>query len=310
MTGVGLLGYLPSPPSNGFSIGSLRVHLYGFLIAVAVVAAVWFAQRRWDKIGGAAGVFTNLAYWAVPGGLIGARLYSVITSWQQDTGGRFVRVFEIWQGGLGIWGGVAGGVALGLVGVRRARLPLAPVLDCVAPALLLAQAIGRWGNYFNQELYGRPSGLPWAVRIDHPSGAATAATFQPTFLYESLWDLAGVGLIIWAERRFRIRRGYLFALYAAYYTLGRFWVEYLRIDPAHKYGPFRLNDWTSIVVFTAAVLLLVTKGRWRPGLPRAGDPLPAGTPGTVPTAADRAPERKEEPDSEKAGPVPGYRSPT
>ncbi|MBO0731997.1 MAG: prolipoprotein diacylglyceryl transferase, partial [Acidimicrobiaceae bacterium] len=274
--------FIPSPPANGFSIGPVRIHVYGFLIAVGVVAAVWLAQRQWRRIGGADGVMTTLAFWAVPGGLIGARLYSVITSWQQDTGGHILRAFAIWQGGLGIWGGVAGGVALGYVGIRRARLPLAPVLDCVAPALLLAQAIGRWGNYFNQELYGRVSGLPWAVRIDHPDGAATAGTFQPTFLYESLWDLFGVGVVIWAERRFHIRRGYLFALYAAFYTAGRFWTEYLRIDPAHKYGPFRLNDWTAILVFAVAVILLATRGRWRPGLERAGDPLPAGTPGMAP----------------------------
>ena len=274
MTGASLLGYIPSPSTSGISIGSLRLHVYGVLIALGVGAAVWLTQRRWSHIGGAPGTMANLAVWGVPGGLIGARLYSVITSYQQDTGGQFIKVFEIWKGGLGIWGGIAGGVGLGLVGAHQARLPRAPLLDCVAPGLLLAQAIGRWGNYFNQELYGKPSGLPWAVKIDHPSGAAAAGTFQPTFLYESLWDLAGVGVLIWAERRFRIRRGYLLALYAALYTAGRFWIEYLRIDPAHKIGPLRLNDWTAIMVFVVAVALLCTTGRWRPGLRRAGDPLP------------------------------------
>ncbi|MCU4184551.1 prolipoprotein diacylglyceryl transferase [Acidiferrimicrobium sp. IK] len=286
-----MLAYLPSPPTSGLSLGPFRLHVYGLLIAAGVVAAVWLAQRRWRDIGGAPGTWSMLAVWGVPGGLVGSRIYSVITSWQADTGGHWYRIFAIWQGGLGIWGGIAGGVALGLIGARRHHLRIPPLLDTVAPALVLAQAVGRWGNYFNQELYGRPSGLPWAVKIDQPVHCSSVtncvpyppgvSTFQPTFLYESIWDLAVVGLLILAGRKLRIRRGYLFALYVALYTVGRFWTEYLRVDEAHKLGPFRLNDWVSIATFVAAMAVLLVLGRARPGDERVGDPLRPGEPGTV-----------------------------
>ena len=279
----GYLAYIPSPPANGISVGPFRLHVYGVMIALGVLAAVWLAQRRWEAIGGKPGTMAALAVWGVPGGLIGSRLYSLATSWQVDTQGHWYRAFEIWRGGLGIWGGVVGGIALGAVGARRHGLPFPPLLDCVAPAFALAQAVGRWGNYFNQELYGRPSGLPWAVKIDNPQVPGHAyppgTTFQPTFLYECLWDLAVVGIVIWVERRFRIRRGYLIAAYSAAYTFGRFWTEYLRIDEAHRYLGLRLNDWTSIIVFVAALAVLVLRGRAKEGDECSGDPLPASAAG-------------------------------
>jgi len=260
------------------------------LIAVAVLVAAWLAQRRWVRLGGFAGTMVPIAFWAVIGGLVGARLYSVVTSWGQDVpNGNPVEIFEIWNGGLGIWGGVGGGVLAGWLRARRLGVPLPPLLDVAAPCLPLAQAIGRWGNYFNQELFGLPSKLPWAVRITnlpqleqlpkkyqpdmnapHPAG-----TFQPTFLYECLWDLATVGLLLWVERKFKLRRGSLFAVYAALYTLGRFFTEYIRIDPAHRYLGLRLNDWTSVGVFAVSVLVLVLWGRAAPGRELVGDPLPA-----------------------------------
>ncbi len=291
-----VLAYIPSPSTSGISVGPVRLHVYGLMIALGIAAAVWLAQRRWEAIGGAPGTMAALAVWGVPGGLIGARVYSLITSWNVDTnGGRFLDAFQIWRGGLGIWGGVIGGIALGAVGVRRAGLRLAPLLDCVAPAFALAQAVGRWGNYFNQELYGRPSHLPWAVKIDNPPGYPAGTTFQPTFLYECLWDLIVCVLVIAVERRFRIRRGYLLAAYAALYTFGRFFTEYLRIDDAHRFLGLRLNDWTSVVVFVAASVLLFTRGRARPGDECAGDPLTpdddteeAGS-GEDPTADDEPP---------------------
>ena len=283
-----LPAYLPSPSTNGLSIGPLRLHVYGLLIACGIAAAVWLSQRRWERIGGEPGTMAKLALWGVPGGLIGARVYSLATSWGVDTNGHWLRAFAIWQGGLGIWGGVIGGIALGLVGARRYHLPMRPLLDCVAPAFALAQAIGRWGNYFNQELYGRPSKWPWAVRIDNPPGFAPHSTFQPTFLYECIWDLVVLGLVIWVERRFRIRRGYLIAAYAAFYTFGRFWTEYLRIDNAHRFLGLRLNDWTSIVVFVVATVVLLTRGRAAEGDECAGDPLPPaqGTAGSAAAPAE------------------------
>ena len=275
MISTAVLAYIPSPPTNGISLGPVRLHVYGLLIACGIVAAVWLSQRRWEQIGGAQGTMANIALWGVPGGLIGARIYSLITSWQVDTAGHWYRGFEIWRGGLGIWGGVVGGIAGGALGARHYRLPVKPLLDCIAPAFALGQVIGRWGNYFNQELYGRPSGLPWAVKIDNPPGYAPHSTFQPTFLYESIWDLIVLVLVIWAERRFRIRRGYLVFAYASFYTFGRFWTEYLRIDNAHRWLGLRLNDWTSIVVFVAATAILLLRGRAGPGDDRASDPLPA-----------------------------------
>lgn len=277
------LAYIPSPPTNGMSIGSVRLHIYGFMIALGIAAAVWLSQRRWEAIGGQPGTMSALAVWGVPGGLIGARVYSLVTSWQADTGGHWIRAFEIWQGGLGIWGGVVGGILLGLVGVRRAGLRAAPLVDCVAPAFVLAQAIGRWGNYFNQELYGSPTHLPWAVKITNPVHCSSVTqctpyppgvtTFQPTFLYECIWDLFACWAIIAIERRFRIKRGYLIAVYAAVYTFGRFFTEYMRVDEAHRYFGLRLNDWTSIGVFVIASAVVLIFGRAAPGQERSGEPL-------------------------------------
>jgi prolipoprotein diacylglyceryl transferase len=287
-----VIGYIPSPPSNGITVGSFELHLYGLLIAIGVLVAAWFAQRRWVKLGGFSGTMVPIAFWAVVGGLIGARLYSVVTSWQQDTGGNPLQIFEIWNGGLGIWGGVAGGVLGGWLAARRMHVPLPPLLDVVAPAIPLGQAIGRWGNYFNQELFGLPSKLPWAVRITDQAqlgniyppkyrpptvdGLYLPGTFQPTFLYECIWDLVTVGLLLLIERKVRLRRGYLFAAYAAIYTFGRFFTEYLRIDPSHRYLGLRLNDWTSIGVFLCASAILLLKGRPEPGDDLVGEPLPAG----------------------------------
>lgn len=300
--------YLPSPPTNGVSLGPLRLHFYGLIIAAGVVAAVWLAQKRWEGRGGKSGTMTTLALWGVPTGLVGARVYSVITSWQADTGGHWYRAFEIWQGGLGIWGGVAVGVVFGLIGARRHHIDWRAALDCAAPALVLAQGMGRWGNYFNQELYGGPSHLPWAVYIDHPVHCSSVTncvpyvgvhTFQPTFLYESIWDLACVGFIIWIERRFRIRKGYLFWAYAALYTMGRFVTEYLRVDEAHRYLGLRLNDWVSVAVFAVSVTVLLTRGRLRgEGGQRAGDPIAALAPAAL--APSPAPPGSGEPASASA----------
>jgi prolipoprotein diacylglyceryl transferase len=278
MMPAAFVSYIPSPPSNGYSIGGFRLHIYGLMIALGIVAAVWLSQRRWSAIGGQAGTMASLAVWGVPGGLIGSRIYSLATSWQIDTNGHFLQAFEIWKGGLGIWGGVLGGIATGAYGAHRAGLRVAPLLDCVAPAFALAQAVGRWGNYFNQELYGWHSSLPWALRIDHPNGfGSRPATFQPTFLYECIWDLIVCLLVIQVEKRYRIRRGYLVTVYAALYTFGRFFTEWMRIDNAHRFLGLRLNDWTSILVFIAAVAVLFLRGRAAPSDERAGDPLPEGS---------------------------------
>ena len=305
-----MVGYIPSPPANGISLGPVELHFYGLLIAAGVVAATWLAQRRWQRLGGFRGSLVPIALWAVVAGLICARLYSVATSWQQDTGGNPLRAFAIWEGGLGIWGGVAGGVLGGWLRARRMKVPLAPLLDVVAPTLAIGQALGRWGNYFNQELFGLPSKLPWAVKITDQSelanifpakyrtpmvdGRYLPGTFQPTFLYECIWDLATFGLLLLIERKVKLRRGYLFGAYVSLYTFGRFFVEYIRIDPAHRYLGLRLNDWTSVVLFVASSALVLWKGRPRPRLEGAGTDAPAdlvGAPLPAPLlAAERARE--------------------
>jgi len=262
---VRLLAYLPSPSSNGVQLGPLRLRAYGLLIALGVFAAIWLADRRWQARGGEAGTVASLAMWAVPGGLVGARLYHIATDYELYTH-HPLNMVKVWQGGLGIWGGIAGGLGVGAIYLRRHHLSLRDMMDTVAPALPLAQAIGRWGNWFNQELYGRPTTLPWGLEIDaahRPAAYPAVHTFQPTFLYESIWDLIVVAIVLWVEKRVRLRRGYLFAVYVAAYTFGRFFTEYLRIDFAHKFLGLRLNDWTSIIVFLVATGLLLTKGRAR-----------------------------------------------
>jgi prolipoprotein diacylglyceryl transferase len=257
-----LLAYLPSPSSGEIRIGPLPLRAYGLLIALGVYAAVVVAGRRYRRRGGDPELITAIAIWAVPGGIIGARIYHVATDYELYTH-HLTGIFKIWDGGLGIWGGVLGGVAVGAWVAHRRGADVRMLLDVVAPALPLAQAIGRWGNYFNQELFGRPTTLPWALKIDvahRPLQYAQYKTFQPTFLYECLWDLAVVGVVLLVERRARLRKGYLFAVYVAAYTFGRFWIESLRIDFAHKFLGLRLNDWTSIVVFVVAVGFIV-RGR-------------------------------------------------
>jgi prolipoprotein diacylglyceryl transferase len=249
-----MLAFIPSPSDGAIHLGPLQLRAYGLMIALGVLAGVKVASTRWARRGGNADDVVAVATIAVPAGLVGARLYHVITDYQRFEG-RWLHVFAIWEGGLGIWGGVALGGLTGWLVARRRGCDATLMLDMCAPAIPLAQAIGRWGNWFNQELFGRPSKLPWAVKIDvahRPDKYVAYSTFHPTFLYECLWNLVVVGVVLWAERRLRFRPGGLFALYVATYTFGRFWTELLRIDDAHHILGLRLNDWTSIVVFVLA----------------------------------------------------------
>jgi prolipoprotein diacylglyceryl transferase len=261
MVAMHLLASIPSPSSGAIHLGPLQIRAYGLMIAIGVVAAVKFASWRWEQRGGKPEDLTAMATWAVPAGLVGARLYHVATDYQRFQG-QWLDAFAIWKGGLGIWGGVALGALVGVIVARRRGCDAAAMLDACAPAIPLAQAIGRVGNWFNQELFGKPSGLPWAVRIDvahRPDAYVAVPTFQPTFLYEILWNLLVVGVVLLVERRTRLRTGSLFAVYVAAYTVGRFWIEALRIDDAHHILGLRLNDWTSIVVFVGAMTVLAVR---------------------------------------------------
>jgi len=213
---------------------------------------VWLAQRRMAQRGQDPEVVTSLAMWGVPFGVVGGRLYHVITD-NQRYRGEWIEAFKVWEGGLGIWGAVAGGVLGGLIAAKRANLELSEVFYAIAPAIPLAQAIGRVGNWFNQELFGRPSSLPWALEIDQanrPPGFVDSPAFHPTFLYEALWNLGVVVLVIWVVPKVlpRLRLGYEFAVYIGLYTVGRLWIELLRIDAANEILGQRINVWTSLIV--------------------------------------------------------------
>ncbi|MBP0456048.1 prolipoprotein diacylglyceryl transferase [Streptomyces montanisoli] len=265
--------YLPSPPTGVVHLGPIPLRAYAFCIIVGVFVAVWVGTRRWTSRGGSKHTIGDVAVWAVPFGIVGGRLYHVVTSPDAYFGehGDPIRALYVWQGGLGIWGAVAFGALGAWIGCRRLGVPLPAFTDAIAPGLAFAQAIGRWGNWFNQELYGRPTHLPWGLTIDpahRPAASLDVATYHPTFLYESLWDIGVALLVIWAGRRFALGHGRTFALYVAAYTAGRFWIEYLRIDQAHHFWGLRLNDWTSILVFTGAVICLMVSARRHPGVER------------------------------------------
>lgn len=262
---------IPSPDQGSWAIGPVPVRAYALAIIVGIVVAIWVGNKRYVARGGRPGLITDVALWAVPFGIIGGRLYHVLSDWQIYFGpdGRgFVAALRIWDGGLGIWGAVALGALGAWIGARRQGVPLPPIGDAIAPGIALAQAIGRWGNWFNQELFGRPTDLPWGLEIaveNRPAGYEDFATFHPTFLYESLW-LVGVALVvIWADRRFSMGHGRAFALYVLLYVSGRLWIELLRIDPANTVAGLRLNVWTSIIVAIGAIVFLVWSARVRPG---------------------------------------------
>jgi prolipoprotein diacylglyceryl transferase len=265
-----LLGSIPSPSSGNLG----PFHMYGLILAAGVLVAVWFAEHRWRRRGYPRDGIYDISFWVVIWGVIGARLYHVITDYQlfeHDP----LRAVQIWKGGLGIWGAVIGGGIAVIVVTRRRHMPTLAVMDCMAPAIVLAQAIGRWGNYFNQELFGKPSTLPWALEIapaHRPAGYVQYATFQPTFLYESLACLAICGILLLVEHRAALKLGQTFALYVILYTFARFWFENMRIDPAHHIAGLRLNAWVSIAVCLLGIVWFVWLGRHQPAQHRPGDP--------------------------------------
>jgi len=251
-------------------LGPLKLNAYGAMIALGVVAAVWLSGRRLEKRGaGTREDMSAIALWGVPAGVIGGRLYHVITDWELFSG-HPERIIQIWKGGLGIWGGIFLGVIVGIWEGRRRGISTAVLLTCVAPALPLAQSIGRWGNWFNQELFGRPTTLPWGLEVSafhtRQAGFPVGTLFHPTFLYESLACLALCGMLLLLDKVVK-RDGYLFLYYTAGYTLFRFFNEGLRIDPAHSAGGLRLNQWVSIVVFAVSVSMLVLPRRAKSDLP-------------------------------------------
>ena len=279
-----VLAYFPSPAQGVWYLGPVPIRAYALCIIAGIIAALVIGDRRWVARGGERGVIYDIALWAVPFGLIGGRLYHLITDWRTyfgEGGAGPAAALRIWEGGLGIWGAVALGGVGAWIACRRRGIPLPAFGDAVAPGIVLAQAIGRLGNYFNQELYGRETTVPWGMEIFYrrdPSGMVdvhsldgvstgqVAAVVHPTFLYELLWNLAVFVLLIWVDRRYRIGHGRLFALYVAAYCVGRFWVELLRDDTATQIAGIRINVFTATFVFIGAVvyILLAPKGREDP----------------------------------------------
>lgn len=261
---TGWLASIPSPPGKTIDIGPLSIRAYGLAIGAGVVVAVLIAQRRWRRAGGDPDDISSLAMWAVVAGLIGARAWHVMTDWHRFDGRR-IEVLYVWKGGLGIPGGLLAGVLVGAWLARRRGLPVARVLDAAAPAIAVAQAIGRLGNWFNQELFGRPTDAWWGLRIDpahRPDRYADQATFVPTFAVEALWNLALAGALVMIGRRFRLRDGQVFTLYVLGYGLGRVWVETLRIDPAAHVGGVRFNlIVAALAAAGAAVVFVVRRAR-------------------------------------------------
>src|SRR3954447_12152049 len=274
---VPLLAFLPSPSSNGFHVGPLLFRAYGICYVFAVLAAVVITGRRCAKHGGDPALAQECALYGFPAGLIGGRIYFLLTSWNEGPDAWW-GPFAIWKGGLGIWGGIAGGVLAGLWVLRRRGADIPVFMDCVAPALLVAQAIGRVGHWFNQELFGGPTTLPWALKIDpahRPSGYEQYATFHPTFLYEIVWNLALAGVLVWLGHHRRIPPPGLFALYVAGYSLGRIAEELLRVEPAHHILGLRLNSYVATTLFVAGVAWFVRVQRRGPDERSAPPPRPA-----------------------------------
>jgi prolipoprotein diacylglyceryl transferase len=266
---VSVLAAIPSPAQGVWHLGPLPVRAYALCIIAGIALACWISEKRWVARGGAPGDVLDIAVWAVPFGIVGGRLYHVVTTPEPyfGEGGDPLRAVAIWEGGLGIWGAIALGGVGAWIACRRRGIPLPAFADAIAPGLLVAQAVGRLGNWFNQELYGSPTTLPWALQIDRAHrlpGYLDAATYHPTFLYELLWNLAAAAVVVWADRRWRLSHGRVFALYVALYCAGRLWIEMLRIDTAEHFFGLRLNVFTAAVVGLLAVAYLV----WQRGRPR------------------------------------------
>ena len=263
VSGAHLLASIPAPGFRGFSLGPFDVRLYALSLLAGIAAATWITMRRWKAGGGDPDLVLEVALWSVLAGIIGARIYHDITSSNQ-LGSQWYAPFAIWEGGLGIWGGVAAGVAVGAIVVRRRGASVFRFMDAAAPALLVAQGIGRFGNYFNQELFGGPTDLPWALEVDgryRPAAYPLDATYHPTFLYEMLWNFAGAALLVWIGRRYRIRPPGLFCLYVAIYSLGRIFWEQLRVDPSRMLLGQRLNFYVALGLLIGAVLAFVWSQR-------------------------------------------------
>jgi len=301
--------FIPSPSQGVWHLGPLPLRAYAICILIGIFAGYWLGRRRWVARGGSAEVLADVIMWAVPFGLVGARIYHVLTDAELyfGEGKHPIDALKIWNGGLGIWGAVAFGALGAWIACRRHKVPFLAVADAMAPGIALAQVIGRFGNYFNQELFGRPTDHWWGLEIDpahRPAGFQDFGTFHPTFLYEAIWNVGVIALVILVGRRYALGHGRAFALYVAGYTAGRAWIEDLRIDTVNEFAGLRLNVWTSIVLFIAAVAFFILSARLKPG---QEDVSTTPTDDTPPTDTD--PSTAEAPSATTPGAEPSATTP-
>lgn len=262
---------IPSPSTGVIYLGPLPVRAYSLFIILGIFVAIWLGNKRWIAKGGKPGQVSDVALFAVPFGIIGGRIYHVATDWEKyfGSGQNWIDALKIWNGGLGIWGAILFGGVGAWIGCKYYKIYLPPFADAIAPGIIFAQAIGRLGNYFNQELFGKPTDLAWGLEIAEkfrPQGFESFTTFHPTFLYEIIWNvLIGFGLI-YLDRKYKIGHGRLFALYVSLYSLGRLFIENLRIDEARLILGFRFNVFTSLVVIVGGLIYFVISNRSKPGI--------------------------------------------
>ncbi len=265
---MNILNSIPSPDVSSFELGPIRVHFYALFILLGIALAIWIGSRRFKQRGGQAGMILDIALWAVPFGIVGGRIFHVLTHWDYYfyAGADLTKVFAVWEGGLAIFGALLLGSVGAFIGARTAGIKFLAFADAIAPGVLVAQAIGRIGNYFNNELFGLPTTLPWGLEIStanpaYPAGLPAGVLFHPTFLYELIWNLMGFAVLIWLDRKLKLRWGQMFAAYLITYSIGRAFIESIRIDPSEIFFGLRTNVWSAIFTIAIGVALFVWSRR-------------------------------------------------
>jgi prolipoprotein diacylglyceryl transferase len=265
---MNILNSIPSPDVSSFELGPIRVHFYALFILLGIALAIWIGSRRFKQRGGQAGMILDIALWAVPFGIVGGRIFHVLTHWDYYfyAGADLTKIFAVWEGGLAIFGALLLGSVGAFIGARTAGIKFLAFADAIAPGVLVAQAIGRIGNYFNNELFGLPTTLPWGLEIStanpaYPAGLPAGVLFHPTFLYELIWNLMGFAVLIWLDRKLKLRWGQMFAAYLITYSIGRAFIESIRIDPSEIFFGLRTNVWSAIFTIAIGVALFVWSRR-------------------------------------------------
>ena len=265
---MNILNSIPSPDVSSFELGPIRVHFYALFILIGIALAIWIGSRRFKQRGGQSGMILDIALWAVPFGIVGGRIFHVLTHWDYYfyAGADLTKVFAVWEGGLAIFGALILGSVGAFIGARTAGIKFLAFADAIAPGVLVAQAIGRIGNYFNNELFGLPTTLPWGLEIStanpaYPAGLPAGILFHPTFLYELIWNLMGFAVLIWLDRKLKLRWGQMFAAYLITYSIGRAFIESIRIDPSEIFFGLRTNVWSAIFTIAIGVALFVWSRR-------------------------------------------------